>query len=102
LVAGVLADRGDRKRLMIASDVVRALAVGSLVVAILLDRLAFSHIVFVSFIEGTGGVLFGAGRSGVFKSVVPNEQLAAAASMEEGRISIVRLPGPPPAPSPFP
>lgn len=95
LVAGVLADRSDRKRLMIASDVVRALVVGSLVIAIVLDRLAFWQIALVSFIEGTGAVLFGAGRSGVFKSVVPNEQLATAASTEEGRLSIVRLAGPP-------
>jgi len=94
LGAGVLADRGDRKRLMIAADVVRALAVGSLVAAILLHRLVFLHIVLVSFVEGTGGVFFGAGRSGVFKSVVPKAQLAAAASTEEARLSIVRLAGP--------
>jgi MFS family permease len=95
LFAGVLADRGDRRRLMIAADVVRALAVGSLAVSILLDRIAFSQIVVVSFIEATGGVVFGAGRSAVFKSVVPSEQLAAAASTEEGRLSVVRLAGPP-------
>src|SRR6266511_590762 len=95
LASGVAADRGDRKRLMIASDVVRAVAVGSLVAAILLHRLAFWQIVLVSFIEGTGGVFFGAGRSGVFKSVVPKAQLAAAASTEEARLSIVRLAGPP-------
>src|SRR6266540_2370449 len=95
LASGVAADRGDRKRPMIASDVVRAVAVGSLVAAILLHRLAFWQIVLVSFIEGTGGVFFGAGRSGVFKSVVPKAQLAAAASTEEARLSIVRLAGPP-------
>lgn len=95
LASGVVADRGDRKRLMIASDVVRALAVGSLVASILLHRLAFWQIVLVSFIEGTGGVFFGAGRSGVFKSVVPKAQLPAAASTEEARLSIVRLTGPP-------
>lgn len=95
LASGVVADRGDRKRLMIASDVVRALAVGSLVATILLHRLAFWQIVLVSFIEGTGGVFFGAGRSGVFKSVVPKAQLPAAASTEEARLSIVRLAGPP-------
>lgn len=95
LLAGVVADRGDRKRLMIAADIVRALAVGSLVAAILLDRLVFWHIVLVSFVEGTGGVFFGAGRSGVFKSVVPKAQLAAAASTEEARLAVVRLAGPP-------
>jgi len=95
LFAGVVGDRTDRKRLMIASDIVRAIAVGSLVAAILLHRLAFWQIVLVSFCEGTGGVFFGVGRSGVFKSVVPKEQLAAAASTEEGRLSVVRLVGPP-------
>jgi MFS family permease len=94
LFAGVLGDRIDRKRLMIASDVVRAVAVGGLVAAILLHGLAFWPIVVVSFVEGTGGVFFGAGRSAVFKSVVPTEQLAAAASTEEGRLSVVRLVGP--------
>lgn len=95
LLAGVLADRGDRKRLMIAADVLRALFVGSLAASLLLDRIAFWQIVVVSFVEATGGVLFGAGRSAVFNSVVPNEQLAAAASTEEGRLSVVRLAGPP-------
>src|ERR1051326_5216249 len=80
---------------MIASDIVRAIAVGSLVAAILLHRLAFWQIVLVSFCEGAGGVFFGVGRAGCFKSVVPKEQLAAAASTEEGRLSVVRLVGPP-------
>ena len=95
LISGVVGDRVDRKRLMIAADVVRVLAVGALVVVILLDRLAFWQIVVVSFVEGTGAVFFGAARSGVFKSVVPKAQLAAAASTEEARVSIVRLVGPP-------
>ena len=95
LISGVVGDRVDRRRLMIASDVVRALAVGALVVTIFLDRLAFWQLCVVSFVEGTGSVFFGAGRSGVFKSVVPKAQLAAAASTEEARVSIVRLVGPP-------
>lgn len=95
LISGVVGDRVDRRRLMIASDVVRALAVGALVVTIFLDRLAFWQLFVVSFVEGTGSVFFGAGRSGVFKSVVPKAQLAAAASTEEARVSIVRLVGPP-------
>jgi MFS family permease len=94
LASGVAADRTDRKRLMIAADVVRAVVVGGLVAAILLHLLVFWQIVLASFVEGTGGVFFGAGRAGVFKSVVPKAQLAAAASTEEARLSIVRLSGP--------
>jgi MFS family permease len=94
LVFGVFADRHDRKRLMIVADVARVLAVGSLVVAIVAHRLTYPHIFLVAFVEGTGGVLFGSGRSGVFKAVVPTVQLPAAASLEEGRMSVVRLAGP--------
>jgi MFS family permease len=94
LAFGVLADRHDRKRLMIAADVARVLAVGSLFVAIGTHRLTFPHILLVAFVEGTGGVLFSSGKSGVFKAVVPREQLPAAASLEEGRMSVVRLAGP--------
>lgn len=94
LAFGVLADRHDRKRLMIAADVARVLAVGSLFVAIATHRLTFPHILLVAFIEGTGGMLFASGKSGVFKAVVPREQLPAAASLEEGRMSVVRLAGP--------
>jgi MFS family permease len=94
LAFGVLADRHDRKRLMIAADVARVLAVGSLFVAIGTHGLTFPHILLVAFVEGTGGVLFASGKSGVFKAVVPREQLPAAASLEEGRMSVVRLAGP--------
>jgi MFS family permease len=94
LAFGVLADRHDRKRLMIAADVARVLAVGSLFVAIGTHRLTFPHILLVALVEGTGGVLFASGKSGVFKAVVPREQLPAAASLEEGRMSVVRLAGP--------
>ena len=39
LPAGVVADRWNRRRLMIAADGVRVLAVGGLAAAILADRL---------------------------------------------------------------
>ena len=47
---------------MIAADGVRVLAIGSLAVTILLDRVAFWEIVVVAFVEGTGAALF-CGRS---------------------------------------
>lgn len=95
LAAGVAADRGNRKRLMVAADVVRALAVGSLVVAIALGRVSIWHILGVAFVEGAAAVFFGAAETGAFRSVVPKAQLAAAASTEQARLSVVRLAGPP-------
>ncbi len=51
LPAGLAADRRSRRRLMIAADSVRMLAVGSLAAAIFFDRVAFWEIVVVAFVE---------------------------------------------------
>src|SRR6266567_22777 len=52
LPAGLVADRWSRRRLMIAADVVRALAIGGLAAAILLERVAFWQVVLIAFVEG--------------------------------------------------
>ena len=95
LLAGVAADRWNRKRLMIAADGVRVVAMGSLVATILLHRLAFWQIPVVSFVEGMGSVLFGAAQGGALRAVVPARQLPAATAAQTGRESVVRLVGPP-------
>lgn len=93
--AGVIADRYERRRLMIAADVVNALAIGSLVVAILFDAVGFTQLLVAGFVDGCGAVLFGAAYSGAFRSVVPMEQIPAAARIEQARASTVRLVAPP-------
>jgi MFS family permease len=95
LLAGVVADRFDRKRVMIAADIISASAVGVLAVAILTHRVTFWHIVAVAFVDGTAGVFFNAAQSGAFRSIVPRAQLPAAASVAQGRAATVRLAGPP-------
>jgi MFS family permease len=93
-IAGVVGDRYERRRLMIAADAVNALALGSLVIAILADRVTFGQLVAVAFIDGCGAVMFGAAYSGAFRSIVPRAQLPAAASVEQARASVVRLAAP--------
>jgi hypothetical protein len=95
LPAGMVADRFDRKRTMIAADVVSASAVGLLAVAILTHGLTFWHIVAVAFVDSMASVFFQAAQSGAFRSIVPRSQLAAAASVTQGRAATVRLAGPP-------
>jgi predicted MFS family arabinose efflux permease len=95
LPAGVLADRWDRRRLMIGADAVRVLAVGCLVVAILSDRLAFWMIPLVAFVEGSGAALFHAAEAGALRAVVPVRQLPGAAGARSGRMAVVWLAGPP-------
>lgn len=95
LVAGVAADRFDRRRLMIASDVVGAGALGVLAAAVLTHNAAFWLILVVAFADSTAAVIFRAGNSGAFKAVVPQSQLADAASLSMARASTVRLTAPP-------
>jgi MFS family permease len=93
--AGVAADHWDRKRLMIAADGVRVLAIGGLAVAILLRRAAFAMIPAVAFVEGAGAALFAAAQAGAVRSVVPARQLPAATAAQVGRQAAVQIGAPP-------
>jgi MFS family permease len=95
LPAGLAADRSSRRRLMIAADGVRVLAIGTLAATILVGRLAFWEIVVVAFVEGAGSALFFGAQPGALRAVVPAHQLPAAAAAETGRGAAVRLVGPP-------
>ena len=95
LVAGVAADRWNRKWLMIGSDTVRALAIAGLGATILAGRLAFWQVVVVGFVEGTGSVFFSGAAAGALRSVVPARQLPTAVGAQQARASTVRLVGPP-------
>src|SRR5215211_6816436 len=89
LPAGLAADRWSRKRLMIAADAVRVLAIGILTASILLDRIALWEIALVAFVEGTGGAVFSGARAGALRAVVPTGQLPAAVGVENGRQATV-------------
>jgi Transmembrane secretion effector len=93
--AGVAADRLDRRRLMIASDVVGATALGLLAAAVLTGRVEYWMIAVVAFVDMSAGVVYRSGSSGAMKAVVPQPQLADASSVTMGRMSIVRLVAPP-------
>jgi MFS family permease len=95
VLAGVAADRWNRKTLMLVAHAVRLIGVGSIGVAILLGRLSFVQIVVVSAIHGIGSVVFGAAQGGALRAVVPARQLPDAVSTEVARVATVRLAGPP-------
>lgn len=95
LVAGLAADRWNRKWLMIGSDGVRALAIAGLATTILGGRLAFWQVVVVGFVEGTGSVFFNGASAGALRAVVPAPQLPTAVGAQQARASTVRLVGPP-------
>jgi len=94
LPAGIAADRLDRRRIMLAADAVRALAVGSIAVLVALHPV-FWPLPFLAFVEGAGEAFFAACSSGALRSVVPPDRLADAVSVQTGRAAVVGIAGPP-------
>jgi hypothetical protein len=95
LLAGLAADRWNRRRMLLAADVVRALAIGTLAAAILSGHAPFWLIPLVAFVEGAGSVVFVAAHTGALRAVVPRRQLPAAVGAQEARNATVHLLGPP-------
>jgi hypothetical protein len=93
--AGVAVDRFDRRRLMIASDVIGATALGVLAAVVLTGHAKFWLILVVAFVDMSAAVVFRAGSSGAMKAVVPTPQLADASSVSMARMSVIRLSAPP-------
>lgn len=95
LLAGVAADRWNRKRVMILMDLVRVLGMASIVAALALHKLTFPQIAIVALLEGSAFVFFNIAEVGALRSVVPGRQLPDAAAAEQARQSVVVLGGPP-------
>lgn len=94
LPAGALIDRWDRKRTMIVCDAARALALGSIPLALALNHLTMAQIYLVSLIEGTLYVFFGLAESAALPRVVDKMQLPAATAQNEVTGGVVTLVGP--------
>ena len=95
LHAGAWADRRARKRqTMVATDVGRALLVGSIPLAYALDALTFPHMIVVGFLMGTLSVLFHVSYSSLFVSIVPRERFLEAGSIMHGSRAFSYVAGP--------
>jgi MFS family permease len=95
LPAGALVDRWNRKRVMIAADAGRALALASVAVALWLDSLTFAQILVAATIEGTLFVFFFVGERAALRNVVPDEQMTTAMAQNEARFFGASLVGSP-------
>jgi MFS family permease len=78
LLSGALVDRWDRRRVMVSVDAARAVAVGLLGVAVLLDLASLPLLYVVFFALGTAETLFDNAAISILPSVVPAEQLPRA------------------------
>jgi MFS family permease len=91
-VAGVFVDRWDRKRTMIWADLLRALTVLLLVLAISADLLALVFL--VAAIQGSIGLFFDPAESALLPLLVGEEHLVTANALNALNNNLGRLVGP--------
>jgi Transmembrane secretion effector len=94
LLAGVLVDRWDRRRVMILCDIGRALSLASIPIAFALGHLTVAQLYITSLFEGTLVVLFKLAHTASLSQVAAKEQLAAAVAQEEVMEGTTALFGP--------
>lgn len=95
LPAGALVDRWDRKRVMIVCDALRAVALGSVPVALVFHALTPLQIYIVSLVEGSLYVFFNVAEAASLARIVTPEQIPAATAQNQATESLSSLIGPP-------
>lgn len=95
LPAGALVDRWDRKRVMLVCDALRAVALGSIPVALALGHLSALQIYAVSLIEGSLFVFFNVAEAASLPRIVSTEQIPAATAQNQATEALSALVGPP-------
>jgi DHA3 family tetracycline resistance protein-like MFS transporter len=95
LVGGAISDRVDRRHVMVASDIVRAVAIGALAALAIAGTLELWHMVLLTAVYGAGAAFFGPAFDAVVPDVVPAHQLAEANALDQFvRPAVLRLAGP--------
>lgn len=95
LVGGVVSDRFDRRRVMIAADVGRALAIGAIGLLSITGAITLWHIYVLVAIYGTADAFFMPAFGAIVPDVAPRELLLEANSLDQFvRPLTLRLLGP--------
>lgn len=95
LPAGALADRMDRKRLMITTDAVRLAGAASVAAALWLGHPPYLQIVLVAFLDGAMFVTSWVTERGALAQVVPPAQVQDAVAQNDARSFAGGILGPP-------
>jgi DHA3 family tetracycline resistance protein-like MFS transporter len=83
LVAGVLSDRYDRRKLMIVADLLRVASVGGLAAITLSGSTELWHVVVLVIFYGVGDALFAPAFTAIVPDVVPQEDILQASALKE-------------------
>lgn len=93
LPAGALVDRWDRKRVMLCCEAAQALALGTLVLALLGGAASLGHMVAVAAVLGACRALFEPAEDATLPALVPEPRLATAIAANTARSSVGQMAG---------
>jgi MFS family permease len=95
LIGGVVSDRLDRRRVMIAADGLRALSLAALGVLSIAGTLQIWHVMIVAAVFGAGTAFFGPAFDAIVPQLVPSRDLNEANSLDQFiRPAAARMIGP--------
>jgi MFS family permease len=93
LPAGALADRWNRKHIMLGCEAAQAIAGASVVAAILLHVLGIPQLVAVAAVTGVCAALFEPAEDASLPNIVPEQQVQKAVATNVARTSLAQLAG---------
>ena len=85
LPAGVLVDRWDRRKVMIACDIVAATSMASVAVLLLFGVVWLPHLFLVNFLEGSCMIFYLLSERAAVRNVVAPQHISSAISQNEAR-----------------
>ncbi|MBA3262695.1 MAG: MFS transporter [Thermoleophilaceae bacterium] len=83
LLAGVLSDRFERRRLLVIADLIRCAAIGTIAALALAGSTEIWHLVVLVVVYGFGQALFAPAFTAIVPEVVPREELLQANALRE-------------------
>ena len=83
LIGGVLGDRFDRRRLMMAGDAIRAVAIAAIAVLALTGAIELWHLIAITVLYGIGEAIFAPNFQAVVPDVVPQGLIVEANSLQQ-------------------
>ena len=94
LIGGVVADRRDRRKLLLASQVVQMSAAFALALLVAFGEVTIWHILALSFLTGCAQAFGGPAYQSLIPSLVPTDHLPNAIALNSIQFNIARVIGP--------
>jgi MFS family permease len=95
LVGGVAGDRWERRRILIAADLVMATSMAALAALLLTGRAEVWHFLVAALVDGTAGAFSWPAGVGIFPTLVPTDQIQPGKSLLGMAGNVAQIVGPP-------